>query len=1118
MKTKNVLRILAIAFAMVMMLAIASCDLLLPEETTTAHVHSETVLAAVEATCTETGLTEGKKCTTCGQVTVPQQVVPAKGHTEEVVAAVEATCTSIGLTEGKKCSVCDVTLKAQDIVPAKGHTPKDVAAIPATCTQQGLTAGKICSVCDAILEAQELIDALGHTPGAAATCTTNQTCTVCKAELAPANGHDWGTEVTTVTAPTCAADGKGTVKCKNCDATKEQAIPATGEHTWDAGVVTTAPSCADGVRLHTCSVCKGTKEEAIPGNGQHAYGEEVVVAPATCTTTGYKSKTCTICNTVKKVELAAKGGSHAFVEGKCTNCGTCEKHSYQKYTQNDTTDPRYNLQWGVCEDCGYVDVNHEHLIKNGVCYYCEYVYDEVPQGSIVDNDGDRKTDIFYFAQALPERFRDNLIYVNAKRDDISTNYGYYDEVDEGKKNPPLPYPHHYAPEKSDKYLEYKVTVDKSGTYEVAIYLRVKDEKIRGAKFTINEGTPSEYSFETSYAWPTADDRAEVQNNSFLIGVYMFVEMELHEGENTFKITTPHHFEKSQHFRGFFFNLKEEQHVHGYIETVKAPTCLEEGLKTYTCSCGNVVTEKIDATGHTWGTEITTVTAPTCTTDGKGTVKCDNCDATEERVIPATGHAWGTEITTVTAPTCTVDGKGTVKCDNCDATEERVISATHEHTLDESYKCSVCGNTYTLTQDAASELGLTLEKGAKLPDLYYITVTFNNGAPRNNADKQDGFCRVKATNGSLMSVYNIILAEGQEMPKAGDTVLLECVLGCVNSTVNGNVGKEARIFDAKIVKVVAECDHAAGWTEATCIAPKTCKTCGRTEGEAAGAHIWDAEYTKCTVCGEKILTPEEAYAIGIACAKDGEANATTEVVYLKITLDHQVNVNGFARGTLEAGLKYISVAGGYTNNEITFGDTVVISGVMGKVGSTLVPKQENGSNGFEARMFKVTLVKNISAACEHDWSEATECGATYTCSKCKAVRILAHDWNITDKKCNNCDAKLLSVDEAITIGKATTKPSSGDATNKQWTAEQYYVYVTFNVEGDGGNPQKGTDGFCRVYAADGTTKMGIKKIVLVGGQTMPTSGDVVVLLANIGQTAGGEVRLYNAAIANYIPAQ
>ena len=126
------------------------------------HVHTEEILPAVPATCTETGLTEGKKCSVCGEILIAQEVVPALGHTEEVLPAVPATCTETGLTEGKKCSVCGEILIAQEVVPALGHTEEILPAVPATCTETGLTEGKKCSVCNEILIAQEVVPALGH--------------------------------------------------------------------------------------------------------------------------------------------------------------------------------------------------------------------------------------------------------------------------------------------------------------------------------------------------------------------------------------------------------------------------------------------------------------------------------------------------------------------------------------------------------------------------------------------------------------------------------------------------------------------------------------------------------------------------------------------------------------------------------------------------------------------------------------------------------------------------------------------------------------------------------------------------------------------------------------------
>ncbi|MCM1258587.1 MAG: hypothetical protein NC307_12125 [Roseburia sp.] len=53
------------------------------------------------------------------------------------------------------------------------------------------------------------------------------------------------------------------------------------------------------------------------------------------------------------------------------------------------------------------------------------------------------------------------------------------------------------------------------------------------------------------------------------------------------------------------------HVHEYAESItKQPTCAEAGVKTLTCSCGEVKTEAIAATGqHNWVEEMQVVTIP-----------------------------------------------------------------------------------------------------------------------------------------------------------------------------------------------------------------------------------------------------------------------------------------------------------------------------------------------------------------------------------------------------------------------------------------------------------------------------------------------------------------------------
>ena len=46
---------------------------------------------------------------------------------------------------------------------------------------------------------------------------------------------------------------------------------------------------------------------------------------------------------------------------------------------------------------------------------------------------------------------------------------------------------------------------------------------------------------------------------------------------------------------------QTEHAHSYISQVtKEATCTDEGIKTFTCTCGDAYTEKIDVTDHNWG--------------------------------------------------------------------------------------------------------------------------------------------------------------------------------------------------------------------------------------------------------------------------------------------------------------------------------------------------------------------------------------------------------------------------------------------------------------------------------------------------------------------------------------
>ena len=268
--------------------------------------HSLTkVINKKDATCTEDGYTGDTVCAICGKEITKGEAIEAKGHIEAIDAAVEPTCTEPGKTEGKHCSVCNEVLVAQEVIPATGHKEETVPGKEATCTDTGLTDGTRCSVCGTVIKAQEEI---------------------------PAKGHSWN-EGEITTSPTCENAGVKTYTCTVCNATKTEAIDATG-HT-PVEVAEQPATCTEaGHKAGTkCSVCEAILSgmEEIPATG-HTEVIDAAKAP-TCTETGLtEGKHCSVCNTVlvAQEEIPAKGHTEVIdpaVEPTCTMPGKTEgKH------------------------------------------------------------------------------------------------------------------------------------------------------------------------------------------------------------------------------------------------------------------------------------------------------------------------------------------------------------------------------------------------------------------------------------------------------------------------------------------------------------------------------------------------------------------------------------------------------------------------------------------------------------------------------------------------------------------------------------------------------------------------------------------------------------------------
>ena len=295
-------------------------------------------LPAVAATCYSTGLTEGKQCADCGEITVAQtktemiahtlveygaveSTQPCKtpsviagmkcsvegcghieyaptnaelvAHTEVEIPAVASTCIVAGTTAGTKCSVCDEVLVAPEAAPLAAHTESVLAAVEATCTKTGLTEGKECSVCNAVLVAQQTTEMIPHL-----------------------------NDITLDAVPaTCTETGltEGT-KCSACgNTTKAQEVTNSLGHKNDVVLERVEPTCTEtgltaGVQCSRCQVAT-TPQEEIAELG-HNFSAATCYSPEICQREG--------CGVEGAPAIANHTIRVAYVDSVLTyTCATC---------------------------------------------------------------------------------------------------------------------------------------------------------------------------------------------------------------------------------------------------------------------------------------------------------------------------------------------------------------------------------------------------------------------------------------------------------------------------------------------------------------------------------------------------------------------------------------------------------------------------------------------------------------------------------------------------------------------------------------------------------------------------------------------------------------------------
>lgn len=360
---------------------------------------------AVPPTCTTDGNVEYWECSLCqkdfsdakGTAEITDIVKSALGHSLIKTDEKAPTCTDDGNRAYWTCSECgnifsddaglNPTTLADVTVSATGHTWSNDWSSDGT----GHWHDCVNANCP-ITENNQKVGYAVHTPGADATETTPQTCDVCGYELAPALGHIHANHLTFIAEvpETCTADGvKAHYECEcgklfaDDQAATEvtlESLKIAAHHTYG----TDWESDNDENHYHVCSVCSD-KADVTP----HSYDNGVITTPATETTEGVKTYTCSVCHHTKTETVPKLSHTHSLSvdyskdeTGHWHTCSGCtEKVDFEAHTEDSgtvtvqPTETTEGIRVYSCTVCGYVirtetvpALNSEHTHSYGTAW------------------------------------------------------------------------------------------------------------------------------------------------------------------------------------------------------------------------------------------------------------------------------------------------------------------------------------------------------------------------------------------------------------------------------------------------------------------------------------------------------------------------------------------------------------------------------------------------------------------------------------------------------------------------------------------------------------------------------------------------------------------------------
>ncbi len=850
-------------------------------------------------TCLESGLV---KFNCIKGDSTKTDTIKALGHDFETEFTVDnpATCTTDGQKSHHcKHSGCEVK-EGVTVITSPGHQWKDTLVSKApTCLEEGeytIT----CIVCQATKK--EAIQALGHNFSLEFTIDIKPTCegegkksrhclnnnceAVTEETVIDPTGHSMVLDTIQIKA-TCEQDGQSIYKCEVCNKKETRVEAALGHVFADTFTVDRIATCkTEGIKSKHC-IHEGCLEKieifAIP-QGDHILKENQIIQKATCTENGLTKFKCEVCgtmvdSTIQKLGHDWENQYTIDLAPTCTRGGSKSKHCTRCDAKTGTTvipSPGHmesQVRWEnviepTCTENGEHDEN----------FYCDRCGDLLRTSHKIDlaKGHDYEGTEEYFVK--PTCTESGVVLYTCK---VCGNIA---------KDSVKAMGHLFA----DEY-----TVDKPATcLELGSESRHCTRTDCDAKYDKRDIAPIGHLWNESDTIqnPSCTEKGII--SKFCERCQAKEEKILdplgHAYADTFTVDVPptcmqggsksrHCIRCEQKKDITTLNPIDHQPSNPIKEDYKPASCLEPGTYTEVIVCRFCGLElsrtqgvSEPPTGHIWD-EGVDVVAPTCLEGGVKTFTCTVCNAVDTRNVEALGHTYADTFTIDKPVTCLTDGLQSRHCIRCDIHGyETVITATG-HVPSAEIKeneviatCTTAGQYDNVVYCAACKKELSRSH----VDIDPLGHNWNMGI-----NIQEPTCTGKGVISHTCKVCNI--TETMEISELGhdfkDTVTVDAT--CIDK---GYIAKRcSRCNTTSMIEEIPVKGHQEAEPVQENIVPATCKSMGaydeviycsvcnkeihRTQKDIGYTdHTWDEgnitqeptctqignlNYT-CTVCGEK----------------------------------------------------------------------------------------------------------------------------------------------------------------------------------------------------------------------------------------------------------------------------